>query len=63
MVALTDGGIITISLAGTVITIGLLILLRILFRKEPSPPSWLRFRIGLFMERDPRARDDDPPPP
>jgi hypothetical protein len=44
------------------IVLGLFVLLRILFRKEPSPPSWRRFRAGIFVERDPTDETDDTPP-
>jgi hypothetical protein len=64
LVALSEASTITISIAGLVVAIGLLALLRVIFRKEPSPPSWRRLRIGLFVERDPHDEhaDEQPPP-
>jgi hypothetical protein len=53
----SDADIITLSIGGVVVVLALLALLRVLMRKEPSPPRWLRFRVGMFVERDPR--DDD----
>jgi hypothetical protein len=28
-------------------------------RREPSPAGWRRYRLGIFVERDPK--DDEPP--
>lgn len=63
IVALTQASTITISVAGVVVLLALLALLRILFRKEPSPPSWRRLRAGVFVERDPSKPDEHEPPP
>jgi hypothetical protein len=52
---------ITVSLAAAAVLIVLLVVLRIMFRKEPSPASWRRLRAGVFIERDPKDRDDQPP--
>lgn len=62
MIALSESSTITFSVAGVLIVLGLFVLLRILFRKEPSPPSWRRFRAGIFVERDPTDETDDTPP-
>ena len=33
--------------------------LRLILRN--APPTWRRYRVGVFMERDPEDRDDDEP--
>jgi hypothetical protein len=62
LLALSDPALITFSVAGVVVALGLLALLRIIFRKEPSPPTWRRFRVGLFVERDPHDDERDAQP-
>lgn len=61
VLALSGAAEITFSVAGTIIVLGLFVLLRVIFRREPSPPTWRRIRVGLFLERDPRQDDDQPP--
>lgn len=57
--ALSEATSITLSIGGVFIALGLLTLLRVIFRKEPSPPQWRRFRVGLFVERDPHDEHAD----
>jgi hypothetical protein len=59
ILALSETETITLGVIGWFVLIGIFVLLRVLFRKEPSPPSWQRFRIGFFVERDPKEGDDD----
>jgi len=65
VIALSDPIAVTLSVGGFLLALALLAALRVIFRKEPSPPSWRRFRVGLFIERDPHdehAREDPPSP-
>jgi len=54
VLAFSQATTITISVAALVALIAVLVLLRLVLRKDPSPPSWRRYRIGIFIERDPR---------
>jgi hypothetical protein len=56
--ALSEATQITISIGGFFIALALLALLRVIFRKDPSPPTWRRYRVGMFVERDPHDTDD-----
>lgn len=51
--------IVTVAVAGAVVVLAAFALLRALLRREPRPPSWRRYRVGVFLERDPK--DDQPP--
>jgi hypothetical protein len=57
-VGLTDPVSITISVIGFFIVLVLFVFLRLVLRREPSPISWRRFRIGFFVERDSSDPDD-----
>ena len=52
---------IAISVAGVIVLLALLLLLRVLLRREPRPPGWRRYRLGVFVERD--AADREPAEP
>ena len=51
--ALSDATTVTIAVGGLVVLLAVLAALRVLLRREPSPPSWRRYRMGVFLERDP----------
>lgn len=59
LLAVSDPTVITISVACVVVALGLLALLRVIFRKEPTPAGWRRIRVGFFIERDPRRDEDE----
>jgi hypothetical protein len=62
IVAISDVQAIVYSLCAAVVVIGLLALLRTLLRREPTPSRWRRYRLGVFVERDPQSdgRTDEP---
>lgn len=53
MIALSQPTTITVTVAGALIVLGVLVLLRLILRREPTPPRWRRYRLGVFVERDP----------
>jgi uncharacterized membrane protein (DUF373 family) len=59
MLALSTAQTTIYSLCALVVVLGLLALLRVLLRREPSPPHWRRYRAGLFVERDPDREADE----
>lgn len=54
LIALSDPIAITVSIVGLIALLALLMLVRVLLRREPTPPSWRRYRLGLFVEREPK---------
>jgi len=62
---LSDPVTITFSIVGAFVFLGLLVIARLLLRREPSPWHWHRFRVGIFLERDaydPEEVEEEPPP-
>jgi hypothetical protein len=57
--AVSQAEAITWSVIGFFALIALLVFLRALLRREPTPPRWLRYRIGVFLERDPKDDQED----
>jgi hypothetical protein len=55
--SLSDPVIITLAFAAFFLLLALLTFLRIVMRK--APPTWRRYRIGVFVERDPDDRPRD----
>lgn len=58
MLALTQPTEITIIVTTALVVLGVLVLIRLILRKEPSPPRWRRYRLGVFIERDPKEDDE-----
>lgn len=56
MIALTNATTVTLSVAGAVVVIAVLVFLRVMLRRDAA--GWRRFRVGFFVERDP---PDEPP--
>lgn len=52
LVALTDASTITVAVVAAFVLLALVAMLRVLLRREPSPPSWARYRVGVFVERE-----------
>lgn len=59
MLALSDAETITLAVVGFFVILMLLVFARVVLRKVP--PSFRRFRVGVFVERDngDKARDDE----
>jgi hypothetical protein len=53
---LSEPTTITVIVVGFAAFLALIALLRILLRK--NDPGWRRIRIGFFIERDPKERND-----
>lgn len=61
MLALSNATTITIAVVGLFALLAIVALVRYVVRREPTPPSWKRYRLGVFLERDHRSErtDDD----
>jgi hypothetical protein len=57
VIAYSDAVTITVAVALFFFLLALLTFARVLLRK--APPSYRRFRIGIFIERDDYGDDDD----
>jgi len=57
--ALSQPTTITITIVGLFAFFAILALLRVVLRKEPNPASWRRYRLGVFLERDPIELEDE----
>jgi multisubunit Na+/H+ antiporter MnhE subunit len=58
VIGFSDSVTITLTLAGLAVALALIVVLRLLLRREPTPARWRRYRLGIFVERDPTEEDD-----
>ena len=58
MLAVSDATTITVSLVGLAVFLVLVVLVRLVMRRG-SPPSWRRYRLGVFVERDPSETKEE----
>lgn len=55
MIAFTTAETITFSVVGFFVLIAVLVFARLLVRR--TPPTWRRYRVGFFVEREPTDRE------
>lgn len=48
-----------LEIVGGVVLVALIVLAALMLRREKSPPSWRRYRLGVFIEREPAEPDDE----
>jgi len=52
LLAVSDPILFTLIVGIMIVMLGLIVIVRLLLRKEPTPARWKKFRVGVFVERE-----------